>query len=97
MCDTLPLLDDVKIIGSHILFVAHHVQGGAGLGGCDAGHWRDVQLRFGAHISRLHDAVATLARRLLNGIVPWVNIRALVANRLIALDKCPGVLPIRIG
>ena len=96
-CDVLPLLEDVEITGSHILFVAHRVQGGAGPGGCDAGHWRDVLLRFGGHSSRLRDAVATLARRLLNNIVPWVDIRALIANRLIALDKCPGVRTIGIG
>ena len=39
MCDTLPLLEDVEITDSHILLVVHCVQGGAGPGHCDAGHW----------------------------------------------------------
>ena len=47
--------------------------------------------------SRLCDAVAALACKLLNSIVPWDNISALVANCLIALDKCPGVCPIGNG
>ena len=86
-CDALPLFEDVEITGSHILFVGHRIQGGAGPGGCDAGHWRDVLLRYGAHSSRLRDAVAALTRRLLNSITPWDDIRALVMNHLIALDK----------
>ena len=39
-CDDLPLFEDVEITGSHLLFVAHRIQGGAGPGDCDAGHWR---------------------------------------------------------
>ena len=95
--DQLPLFEDVEITGCHILHSARRIQGGAGPGGCDACHWHDALLRYGAHSGRLRDAVAALARRLANSIVPWGDIRALVSNRLIALDKCPGVRPISIG
>ena len=95
--DNLPYFEDSEITGSHILSIAHQLQGGAGPGGCDASHWRDVLLRYGTSSAHLRDSVAGLCRRLCNSIVPWDSVRALVASRLIALDKCPGVRLIGIG
>ena len=96
-CDALLLFEDVEVCAAHIQAVACRIQGGAGPGGCDAAHWRDVLLRYGAHSERLRDSVAAVARRLCNSITPWDDVRALVASCLIALDKYPGVRPIGIG
>ena len=41
--------------------------------------------------------MAVLTRRLANSVVDWGNIKALMANKLIALDKSPRVQPIGIG
>ena len=70
--DKLPFLEDSEITGSHILTIAHQLQGGAGPGGCDASHWRDVLLRYGTSSTRLRDSVAGLCRHLCNSIVPWI-------------------------
>ena len=96
-CDVLPQLEEVEITGCHVLLSARRIQGGAGPGGCDASHWQDVLLRYGAHSSQLRDAVVALSRRLANTIVPWDQISTLVSNRLIALDKCPRVRPVGVG
>ena len=41
--------------------------------------------------------MAGLACRLANNVVKWEDIRVLMANRLIALDKYLGVRPVGIG
>ena len=69
----------------------------SGPGGCDACHWQDALLCYGAHSTRLHDAVAALTWRLANSFTPWNDNCALISNRLIALDKCPGVRLVGIG
>ena len=96
-CTELPRFEEVEITGGHVLRIAQLIQGGAGPGGCDACHWQDSLLRYGAHSARLRESVASLCRRLANSIVPWSEVRGLVASRLIALDKCPGVRPIGVG
>ena len=92
-----PPLSDLDITGGHVEKIARQLQGAAGPGGSSAMQWRDYLLRHGCHSAQLRDSVAMLTHRLANGIVEWDEIRALVANRLIALDKCPGVCPIGIG
>ena len=63
----------------------------------DALHWQDALLWFGSCSHHLCDGVAGLSRHLANSITDWNNIKALLANHLIALDKCPGIQPIRVG
>ena len=60
-------------------------------------NWRDVLIALWCTQCTTADVVAALSRRLANTIFPWNDIRALVSNRLVALDKCPGVRPIGIG
>ena len=66
----LLLSEDSEITRSHILSIAHQLQGGAGPGGCDASHWIDIWLRYGSSSTHLHDSVAGLCRHLCNSIVP---------------------------
>ena len=95
--DTIPCLEDSEMTSARIQSVAHQLQGSAGPGGCDSSHWHDILLCYGASSAQLRDSIAALCRRICNSIVPWDDIRALVASHLIALNKCPGVCPIGIG
>ena len=97
IASSLPLLENIEITGSHISIVARRIQGSAGPGGCDAPHWQDILCRFGSCSRRLCDAVAELTRLLANSLVDWPRFQALLSNRLIVLDKSPGVRPIRVG
>ena len=93
-CNTLPPLIDIDVTPSHVEKVAHCI---SGPGDTDSLQWQHFLLRYGTHSARLRDGVAALTRRLANKLVDWEDISALMANRLIALDKCPGVRPIGIG
>ena len=54
-------------------------------------------LKFGTYSQWLWNAIARLAKWLSNDNPPWAAYRALMAGRLIALDKSPGVRPIARG
>lgn len=73
------------------------IQGGAGPGGCDANHWQDSLLWFGAHSGRSRESVACLCRKLVNSVVPLSLVKAFMSSRLIGLDKCPGVRLVAVG
>ncbi|KAL5515985.1 hypothetical protein EMCRGX_G001241 [Ephydatia muelleri] len=94
---TEDIVEDVDITALHVENLAHNIKGGAGPSGTDSIRWQSCVLHYGAHINRLREAIAALTRSMANTAFEWDNIKALTANQLIALDKCPGVHPIGIG
>ena len=68
------LLWSVEVTGSIIQRVGSVIQGSAGPWGCNANHWEDALLRYGAHSATLRESVASAARRLANSLVSWSEI-----------------------
>ena len=97
MSEDLPAADVIEITGSHIQSVARSIQGGAGPGCCDTTHWQDAPLWFRVHSDRLWNSVAALACRLLNTIVPWKDIRSLMANHSASMNSFVSPLICRDG
>ena len=85
------------VSSDHVKKVAHSLSGSAGVSAIDALQWQDLLLKHGGASERLREAIASLTRRLANSLVLWDDIRALKANKLVALDKCPGIRPIGVG
>ena len=74
-----------------------HTQGSAGPSGLDSFAWRRLCCSFGSASHDLCSALAAVGRRLCSSLVNPESISALVACRLIPLDKCPGVRPFGVG
>ena len=91
-----PVLFD-SIDGDAIRRAALRTEGAAGLSGIDATGWRHLCCSFGGASSVLCNALAISARRLCTGLLDPCLLVAYTANRLIPLDKCPGVRPIGIS
>ena len=83
-------LKDLEITGSDILLIMHWLQRVDSPSGSSIFLWHDVLLLMVL-------LVLICANFLHNSIVPWDDIRELVANHLIALKKCPVVRSIRVG
>ena len=73
------------------------IQGAAGPSMADSYVWRRMLVSFKAASNELCGAVADVARRLATEHVDPLGIKPLLNNRLIPLDKNPGVRPIGIG
>ena len=76
---------------------ALNTKGAAGLSGVDAYTWRRMCSSFKSSFSGLCHSIALAAERLCATLVDPECIAPLLACRLIALDKNPGVRPIGIG
>ena len=72
-------------------------QGSAGPSMADSYIWRRMLVSFKAASAELCCAVAGVARRLATEHVDPLGLTALLNNRLIPLDKNPGMRPIGIG
>jgi hypothetical protein len=82
--------DDVEAISSRL-------SGAAGPGGTDAVELSNWLLRFGTESEALRVEMAAWTNWLANTHPPWAAYRAMMANRLVALDKEPGTRPVGIG
>ena len=80
-----------------ILQAALHTQGSAGPSGLDAYAWRRMCSSFKTASHNLCKALAAVGRRICTSPVNPAGLEALVASRLIPLNKCPGVRPIGVG
>jgi hypothetical protein len=58
---------------------------------------RNCLLRYGRASGELRQELAKWVEWLSNGSPPWAAYRALMCQRLVALDKQPGVRPVAIG
>eukprot|EP00957_Ditylum_brightwellii_P043810 3322308-Ditylum_brightwellii.AAC.2 len=93
--EDLPALINLAITAVTVMHIASRMQGSAGPGGVEAVSWQDWLLRFGAASLKLQEAGAKLTRWLANTRPAWAVYWALMAGRLIALDKCPDRTPHR--
>jgi len=91
--EPVPLIITAQIVEK----VASKLSGSAGPSGTDAVDLRDWLLRFGAESEALRLEMAAWTEWLANEHPPWAAYRALMACRLMALDKEPGTRPVGIG
>lgn len=91
--DVVPLC----VSGEAIAITATKLTGGAGPSGIDSTDLKNWLLRFGLQSEGLRNEMTKWTEWLSHGDHPFPAIRALMAGRLVALDKQPGVRPIGIG
>ena len=84
---------DADLMRSEVL----HIQGGAGPSGIDAQGWRRLCTSFRSASTDLCNSLASFARCLCTVDIEHQYIKPYLANRLIPLDKNPGVRPIGIS
>jgi len=95
--EEIPDFVDLDITEEVVEKVARKLSGSGGLCGSDAQAASQLLLKFGKASHKLRTVMAKLALWLANDTPPWAAYRALMAGRLLALDKCPGIRPIVSG
>ena len=91
--DTVPLY----FLEDDVTWVEFRLSGAAGALGAEAIELKNLLLRLGCASNEFRVFVADLVYWMDNSSPPWADYRALMACRLIALDKLPVVHPVGIG
>jgi hypothetical protein len=86
-----------NITSESIKQASMRTNGSAGVSGADSDSWRRQLHSFGEASEKLAEAMALAAKRLCTSYVDPEGIEALIANRLVPLNKNPGTRPIGIG
>ena len=94
--DVHPLLF-ACINGSLIKKCCLRTKGGAGVSQQEDSFWHKATTGFKEVSTSLCNALAAVTRRLATEYVDPTSVSALLANRGIAVDKCPGLRPIGVG
>ena len=95
--EDLPETVPLNFTEDDVMWVASNLSGAAGALGVEAMELRNWLLRFRCASEELRVVVASLADWMANTSPPWAAYRALMACRLVALDKRPGVRLVGIG
>ena len=91
-----PVLFD-QIDSTLIRSTVQKMDGAAGPSGLDTCRWKRLCTAFSNYSTDLCDVLASLCHKICTEYLDPSDLAPLVACRLIALDKCPGVRPIGIG
>ena len=86
-----------EIDGPKVKSAIFRLSGSAGPSGLDARGWKRLCSSFHRVSSDLCESIAQMAKRLCTSYVDPSGLAPLIACRLIALDKSPGVRPIGVG
>eukprot|EP00957_Ditylum_brightwellii_P167713 12767712-Ditylum_brightwellii.AAC.1 len=93
----VPEVIPLDFTAGSVAFMANKLQGSAGPMGQEAVAVKDWFLQFGKAPEELREEMVSLADWLANESPPWAAYRALMACRLVVLDKFPSVRPMGIG
>ena len=91
--ETVPL----DFMEDDVTWVASKLSGAVGALGAEAMDLRNWLLCFGCVSEELRVVIASLTDLMAHSSPPWASYSALMACRLVALDKRPGVCPVGIG
>ena len=86
-----------KLNGELVKKCTLRTRGAAGVSQQEDALWHKMVTGYKDSSASLCNAVALLARRLATEHVDPSGLQALLANRGIAIDKCPGLRPVGVG